>query len=124
MYFPWREQVHQENGQDNPCKPYISLSHQIQQLINYIATRNTQKEAVVTSRCYSKKTGVGRSSIDRKNFLERARGRESLTFILSLSHWRKTIELAILRAAKDRQVRKTMATKVLTEAGTWRVRAT
>ena len=49
---------------------------------------------------------------------KRARGRQRLTFISSLSHWMKINEKDIIRTAKDRDLWRTMAANVLEEQGT------
>ena len=46
---------------------------------------------------------------------KRARGRQRLTFISSLSHWMKINEKDIIRTAKDRDLWRTMAANVLEE---------
>ena len=49
---------------------------------------------------------------------KRARGRQRLTFISSLSHWMKISEKEIIRTAKYRELWRTMAANVLEEQGT------
>ena len=49
---------------------------------------------------------------------KRARGKQRLTYISSLSQWMEKSERDILRSAKDRDLWKSMATNILIEYGT------
>ena len=50
----------------------------------------------------------------------RARGRQKLTFTSSFSQWMKISAKELIRIAQYRALRKTMATNVLAEEGTYR----
>ena len=57
-------------------------------------------------------------ALTRKSEGKRARGKQRLTYISSLSQWMGKSERDIQRAAKDRELWKSIATNVLIEYGT------